>query len=91
MILFSFGALGWNALVYVSAGEKAPPELAAQAVAIAATLVFVVSAISTPPMGALADAVGWDGFWLACAALARRGALRSRATLPRAPRITARG
>ena len=74
MILFAFGALGWNALVYVSAGEKAPPELAAQAVGIAATLIFVVSAVSTPPMGALAAAVGWDWFWLACAGLLGIGA-----------------
>ena len=90
MILFSFGALGWNALVYVSAGEKAPPELAAQAVAIAATLVFVMSAICTPPMGALADAVGWDGFWLVCGALLAAGAALA-ATLPRAPRVTTGG
>lgn len=75
MIAFSFGALGWNALVYVAAGEKAPPEHAAQAVAIAATLIFVVSAISTPPMGALAAGVGWDAFWLVCAGLAGLGAL----------------
>ena len=27
-VVFGFGALGWNALVYVSAGERAPPELA---------------------------------------------------------------
>jgi MFS family permease len=74
-VLFAFGALGWNALVYVSAGEKAPPELAAQAVAIAATLVFVVSAVATPPLGALAESVGWDAFWLTCAALAACGAL----------------
>ena len=74
MILFAFGALGWNALVYVSAGEKAPPELAAQAVGIAATLIFVVSAVSTPPMGALAAAVGWDWFWLTCAGLLGIGA-----------------
>ena len=74
MILFAFGALGWNALVYVSAGEKAPPELAAQAVGVAATLIFVVSASSTPPMGALAEDVGWDAFWLVCAALCGIGA-----------------
>lgn len=74
-ILLAFGALGWNALVYVSAGEKAPPELAAQAVSVAATLVFVLSAVSTPPMGALAEHLGWDAFWTACAVLAAGGAL----------------
>ena len=42
-VLFGFGALGWNALVYVSAGERAPPELAARSVAVAATVVFLIS------------------------------------------------
>ncbi len=82
MVVFAFGALGWNALVYVSAGEKAPPELAAQAVAIAASLIFVVSAICTPPMGALAARIGWDAFWLVCAGLAALGACVA-LTLPR--------
>jgi MFS family permease len=74
-IVFAFGALGWNGLVYLSAGELAPPELAAQAVSVAATLVFVVGAALTPVMGALAASVGWDAFWLACAALAACGAV----------------
>jgi MFS family permease len=73
-IVFAFGALGWNAIVYLNAGEKAPPELAAQAISIAATLVFVVGAVLTPPLGALAAGVGWDAFWLACAVLAACGA-----------------
>lgn len=87
-ILLAFGALGWNGLVYLAAGEKAPPEVAAQAVSIAATLIFVVSAVSTPPMGALAAHVGWDAFWLVCAGLAAVGAAVA-ATLPtgRAARI----
>jgi MFS family permease len=75
VILFAFGALGWNALVYVRAGEMAPPGLAGQAVSVAATVVFVVSAVATPPMGALAEAAGWDAFWPAAAALAACGAL----------------
>jgi MFS family permease len=78
-ILFAFGALGWNALVYVSAGERAPLELAAQAVSVAATLVFVLSAASTPAMGALAEHAGWDALWIVCAALAAGGALLGRA------------
>lgn len=82
MIVFAFGALGWNGLVYVSAGEKAPPALAAQAVAIAATLIFVLSGLSTPPMGALAAHVGWNAFWLVCAGLSATGALVA-LTLPR--------
>jgi MFS family permease len=82
MIVFAFGALGWNGLVYVSAGEKAPPALAAQAVAIAATLIFVLSSVCTPPMGALAERVGWNAFWLVCAGLSAAGAVVA-FTLPR--------
>ncbi len=75
VIVFAFGALGWNALVYVSAGEWTPPELAAQSVAVAATLVFVLSAASTPVMGALAAHAGWNALWLTTAVLAAAGAL----------------
>lgn len=74
-VLLAFGTLGWNALVYVRAGEMAPPGLAAQSVSIAATLVFTLSAVSTPPMGALAEAAGWDAFWFACAGLCAAAAL----------------
>jgi len=74
-VLFGFGALGWNALVYVSAGERAAPELAARSVAVAATVVFLLSAIATPLLGALAAAAGWDVFWLVVAALAAAGAV----------------
>ena len=41
-VLFGFGALGWNALIYVSAGERAAPELAGRSVAVAATVVFLL-------------------------------------------------
>jgi MFS family permease len=82
-VLFGFGALGWNAIVYVSAGERASPELAGRSVALAATVVFLLSAASTPPLGALADRAGWDAFWLTCAALALAGAFVS-ASLTRA-------
>jgi MFS family permease len=74
-LVFGFGALGWNAIVYVSAGERAPAELAGRSFAVAATVVFVVSGICTPPLGALAAHAGWDAFWLATAILAGAGAL----------------
>jgi MFS family permease len=73
--VLAFGAFGWNALVYVRAGEMAPTELAAQAVSIAATVVFLLSAVATPPLGALADTIGWDGFWALTAGLAACAAL----------------
>jgi MFS family permease len=72
--LLAFGALGWNALVYVTAGERVSHDLAGQAVALAATVVFVVAALCTPVLGALAEHAGWDAFWLTAAALAALGA-----------------
>ncbi len=88
-VLFGVGALGWNALVYVSAGERSSSELAARSVAVAATVVFLISGLSTPLLGALADHAGWDGLWLACAAIAAGGALLAtrltRTAIPAAP------
>jgi MFS family permease len=90
-VLFGLGALGWNALVYLSAGERVEPELAGRSVAVAATVVFVLSGAVTPLLGALADAAGWDALWLITAATAGLGALlaaqlptlRPAAALPR--------
>lgn len=73
--VFAFGALGWNALVYVSAGERSAPELAGQSVAIAAALIFLLAAITAPLMGALAQAAGWDVLWATSAFLAIAGVL----------------
>jgi MFS family permease len=74
-VLFGFGALGWNALLYVSAGERTSPDLAGRSVATAATVVFLISALCTPLLGALADDAGWDVFWITAAALSGIGAL----------------
>jgi MFS family permease len=81
-LAFGFGALGWNAVLYVMAGERAPVELAGRSFAVAATVVFVVSGLCTPPLGALADHAGWNVFWLVTAILAGAGALVA-ARLPR--------
>jgi MFS family permease len=82
-IVFAFGAFGWNAIVYTTAGERLPPELAGQSVSVALTVVFVLSAVCTPPLGLIADHIGWDAFWLVCAALAATGA----AVAVRIPRV----
>jgi len=81
-VVVGFGALGWNALVYVSAGERTPPELSGRSVALAATVIFALSALATPPLGALAHEAGWDAFWLTVAALALAGSAVA-AKLPR--------
>jgi MFS family permease len=72
-VVLGFGALGWNALVYVSAGERAPPQLSGRSVAVAATVIFGLSALATPPLGTLAHHAGWDAFWLTTAGLALAG------------------
>jgi MFS family permease len=77
-LVFGFGALGWNAILYVSAGERAPVELAGRSFAVAATVVFVVSGLCTPPLGALAAHAGWDAFWVLTAVLAGAGAVVAR-------------
>jgi MFS family permease len=77
-LCFGFGALGWNGILYVSAGEAAPIELAGRSFAVAATVVFVVSGVCTPPLGALAAHAGWDAFWILTAMLAAVGALVAR-------------
>ena len=61
VIAFALGAMGWNALVYVSAGERAPAGLSAQSVALAATVVFAIAAASAPLMDAIAASLGWGG------------------------------
>jgi MFS family permease len=81
-LVFGFGALGWNAILYVMAGERAPVELAGRSFAVAATVVFVVAGACTPPLGALAAHAGWNAFWVATGALAGVGTLLA-AGLPR--------
>ena len=71
---FLSGALGCNAPVSRRAGERVHPPLAARSVAVAATVVFVLSGVVTPVLGALVDAAGWDVLWLATAGVALLGA-----------------
>ena len=44
--VLDLGARRWNALVYVSAGERAQPELSGGSVAVAGTVVFGLSALA---------------------------------------------
>jgi sugar phosphate permease len=59
----------------VSAGERAAPELAGRSFAVAGTVVFLISAAAAPPLGALAEHVGWDTFWATMAGVAAVGAV----------------
>jgi MFS family permease len=83
--IFSFGALGWNALVYALAAEWTPADLADRSFAVSATVVFASAAVVNPALGALAERTGWDAFWLTVGAVALAGTLLS-TTLRRVPR-----
>jgi MFS family permease len=84
---FSFGALGFNGVLYAIAGELVGPERAGQAVGLAATVLFGGGAIGAVPLGVLADWLGYRALWPAAAALALCGAVLS-VGLPReAPQL----
>ena len=73
MAVFAFGALGFNGVLYVIAGELSGPDRAGQAVALGATVLFGGSALSAIPLGMLADAAGYQALWPAAAVLAALG------------------
>jgi MFS family permease len=74
LIVYSFAALGWNAVVYTIAGEWTRPALSGQAFAVAATVVFVSSALVSPAIGGLIDWLGWGAIWLITGAVGVAGA-----------------
>ncbi len=75
---FGVGALGWNAVLYLTAGERVVEGLSGRAVALAATVVFVISGLATPVLGASVGVIGWTGLWLVAAATAAAGSLVAR-------------
>jgi MFS family permease len=74
LVVYSFAALGWNAVVYTIAGEWTRPALSGQAFAVAATVVFAASAVASPAIGGLVDWLGWDATWLITGAVGVAGA-----------------
>jgi len=89
-MFYGFPALGWNAVVYAVAGEWARPGTAGRAFALAATVVFVGSALVGSTIGALADAAGWDVVWGIVAVVGVAGTLTARALPDRDPRLATR-
>jgi MFS family permease len=67
LVLLSFGALGFNGVLYLLAGEIAGAVRAGQAVALMSTALFGGGAVGAVPLGALADAAGYRSLWLAAA------------------------
>jgi MFS family permease len=70
---FSFGALGFNGVLYAIAGELVGPRRAGQAVGLASTVLFGGSALGAVPLGAIADAAGYRALWPAAAVLTALG------------------
>jgi MFS family permease len=75
LVVLSFGALGFNGVLYLIAGEIAGAARAGQAVALVSTALFGGAALAAIPLGALADAEGYRSLWLATAVAAGLGVL----------------
>jgi MFS family permease len=75
LVVLSLGALGFNGILYLIAGEMAGAARAGQAVALMSTALFGGGALAAVPLGALADAEGYRSLWLAAAAAAGLGVL----------------
>jgi MFS family permease len=72
---FAFGALGFNGLIYVIAGEISGPDRAGTAVGIASAVLFGGAALAAVPLGWLADTAGYRALWPADAVIAGIGVL----------------
>ncbi len=75
LVLLSFGALGFNGVLYLIAGEIAGAARAGQAVALMSTALFGGGSLAAVPLGALADAEGYRSLWLAAAVACGLGVL----------------
>jgi len=75
LIVMSFGALGFNGVLYLIAGEIAGAARAGQAVALMSTALFGGGALGAVPLGALADAQGYRSRWFAAAIASALGVL----------------
>jgi MFS family permease len=73
--VLAFGAFGFNALVYLTAGEWAGRARAARAVGIAGTVVFGCGSIAAPIAGYAITVFGFDAVWVLAAAFAGLGVL----------------
>ncbi|MGL5810592.1 MAG: MFS transporter [Nocardioides sp.] len=67
MLVFAFGALGANGVVYLVAGELVGPDRTGQATGLLSMAFFGGSALVSIPLGLLADQVGFRSLWLVAA------------------------
>jgi predicted MFS family arabinose efflux permease len=66
-------AISWNGLVFTAAGELAPPDRAATAMAVSNTANYVAAAVAPPLGGFVAEVAGWPAM-LGMGAVAALGA-----------------
>lgn len=69
MLVFAFGAMGANGVLYLIAGEMAGPARAGQAVGLTSMALFGVSGLVSPALGTLADHGGYRALWPVAAAM----------------------
>jgi MFS family permease len=77
-LALAFGALGFNGLVYLIAGELGGRERAGAAVGVASTVVFTVGAVVGPVYGVLVEQAGYDAMFVVVAAVMLAGAVVAR-------------
>jgi MFS family permease len=75
LFMMSLGALGFNGVLYLIAGEIAGAARAGQAVALMSTALFGGGALAAVPLGALVDLAGYRSLWLAAALASGLGVL----------------
>jgi MFS family permease len=86
LVVLGLGALGFNGVIYLLAGEIAGAARAGQAVALASTVLFGGGALGAVALGALADAEGYRSLWLAAAVVSGLGVVVAHGLQPRPPR-----
>jgi MFS family permease len=77
-LALAFGALGFNGLVYLIAGELGGRLHAGAAVGVASTVVFTVGAVVGPVYGVLVEQAGYDAMFVVVAAVMLAGAVVAR-------------
>jgi MFS family permease len=70
MLVFAFGAMGANGLLYLIAGELVGGARAGQAVGLVSMVLFGWGALVSPALGWVADVAGFNALWPISAALA---------------------
>jgi MFS family permease len=76
-LVLAFGTLGFNAVVYVTAGEVAGSSPGV-ALGASSTVVFFMGSATVPGLGWIADAAGFGVMFAVCAAFCLAGSLAAR-------------